>query len=101
MGAEFSIKKQKSGGFKLEINGELTVQNSRLFKESLLKLVKHEGQLSLSLAAIRAIDVSGVQLIMTMNNACKQTERKLQIEWPEDRGVSDLINKTGLKAILN
>ena len=99
MKAEFSIKKQKKGGFELTVKGDLTVQHCLGFKDSITTLLSHDGELSISMNAVQAIDISAIQLLLAFDKMCKEKSKPRSINWPESQAVNDLLDKTGVKLI--
>lgn len=55
----------------MSLKGKLTVQHSQSLNENLMKLISNEDQLTVSLQAVEAIDMAGIQLLYAFHKSCK------------------------------
>jgi anti-anti-sigma regulatory factor len=101
MNAEFSIQTLTSGATMLSVKGDLTVQHSFAWREQLVSLHSTKGDLFISLKAIQAIDISAIQFLRAFNKECRNRKRHFTIQWPGDKSLNDLLNKTGVKQVFN
>ncbi len=97
MKPEFTVKKQKAGDVELVIKGDLIVQYSLAFKESLAALVSSKGKVAISLQAIQSIDISAIQLLSAFKVLHKKTGVHFSIRWPENKSINELLDKTGIQ----
>lgn len=100
--AKFKLKKHKSIGATLIVEGDLTISSCKEFKEQLSNLLEAAGKgtAEISLKDIMAIDVSAFQLMYTVKELLRKNGSNLTLQWPENEMVNTLITKTGIKQAL-
>jgi hypothetical protein len=84
----------------LVIEGECKVQNSFTLREFLLESVCRAGDETLILTHVTALDISGFQLIYLWKQRLESQSRRANISLPLDKGLTDLLEKTGITKIL-
>ncbi len=94
MKTEFKLKKNKKSSA-LEVKGDLTAQAGDQFKQHLQQLLEENTDRVLSLKEVKSIDVSSIQLIQSFRSSTA-SQRKIQIDLPENLELLDLLEKTEL-----
>ena len=106
MKAEFTMNYIKPNKNVLHAKGDLTIQWTPLFKETLIQLLKtgmgksKDLAIVISLQEATAIDVSALQLLHVFKKAMEATDHSVSIISPELPSLADLIIKSGWGPIL-
>jgi anti-anti-sigma regulatory factor len=87
-------------GITMTFEGEFTVANVEIIKESLLQSAAREGDEVLSLTGATSIDVSGIQLAFSWKKILQAQGRKADVLLPQLDNIQDLLNKSGITQIL-
>jgi anti-anti-sigma regulatory factor len=91
---------QDEGGLQLVAEGDFTVRNSASIKTALLESISRQGNETLVLKDVTALDLAGIQLAYAWRKVLQAQGRDASIVLPEDEGIKDLVRKTGITTIL-
>ncbi|MEW6379182.1 MAG: STAS domain-containing protein [bacterium] len=76
------IKSQSQQGNRLNLEGEITINDAVVLKETLLSYLAAQTTLSIDLHGVTKIDTSGLQLLFTAHQTAIHQGRKLSLENP-------------------
>jgi anti-anti-sigma regulatory factor len=80
--------------------GELKVQHGSDLKNFFLLSIKRTGKEKLILNDVTAFDVASIQLTYLWKKSLEQQGRQVSISLPQDEGLKDLLEKTGITKFL-
>jgi len=79
----------------IDFEGNLTVQNIEEVKRTLENSLAKAGDVTLRFGAVTDIDLTGLQLICSVHRTAARGKRRIQIETPVPKAVSDAAESAG------
>jgi anti-anti-sigma factor len=84
----------------ISLEGELTLNNATAIRNQLIEALGKCDSLQLKLNQVTSIDLSGIQLLHSLNKTCQYSGKNLAIEISLDRELELLIARTGFESLL-
>lgn len=84
----------------LMIHGDVNVKHSDELKKFLLQSISRKGNEKLVLNEATEFDVTSAQLTYLWKKSLEQQSRKVTIQWPDNKSLRELLDKTGITKIL-
>lgn len=92
-----SNKKNKISN--IEIQGNLTINNSESIKKKLIEALNNFNELNITLKNINKIDISIIQLFYSLNKICNEKNKKIIFGTYFSDEISELLKHSGLDKI--
>jgi anti-anti-sigma factor len=84
----------------LHVKGELTVQHARETKKTFQHALEEGSNMHLDLLDVVSFDISSVQLVNVLRAEVHRRGHQLQITWPQNADVIDLLEKCGIPKLI-
>lgn len=79
----------------IDLEGEITVQNIEEVRRTLEKSLAKGGDVTLRFGAVTDIDLTGLQLICSVHRTAARGKKRVEIETPVPKAVSDTAEAAG------
>lgn len=86
--------------FKVDLNGELVLNNLSGYKTSLLPLIDEDMEIILDLNKISRIDIAGIQLILCFMDSRIKRGCRVYLDFHENKEIIDLFRMLGIDKII-
>ncbi|MBE9468751.1 MAG: STAS domain-containing protein [Bacteroidetes bacterium] len=95
------IKKtnKKNKSVNIQLQGNLTINNSNNIKNELIEALDNFNELTIAIKDVDAIDISVVQLIVSLNQTCKKKNKKINLSTCFSNETTELLEHSGLNII--
>lgn len=100
--ADFKITQninKKTNISNIEIQGNLTINNSESIKKKLIEAINNFNELNITLKDIEKIDVSAIQLFYSLKKICNEKNKKIIFNTRFSDEISELLKHSGLDKI--